>query len=151
MRYAADNGEYLDKQPENFSETLTNMIQFGRKLSAVDYKALDEERTRLWHAIQQVFQTYDFIISPTLATTAFDHQIEGPTEINGKSVRPNDWMMTQIYNLTGHPAVSLPVGLTETGLPVGLQIASRKFTDEMLLELCRHYEQAFATYIDPEK
>lgn len=151
VRYAADYGEYLDKQPENFSETLTNMIQFGRKLSAVDYKALDEERTRLWHAIQQVFQTYDFIISPTLATTAFDHQIEGPTEINGKSVRPNDWMMTQIYNLTGHPAVSLPVGLTETGLPVGLQIASRKFTDEMLLELCRDYEQAFATYIDPEK
>lgn len=150
VSYATNYGDLYDAQPESFSDNLAKMIAVGRKITAVDYKRLDWNRTKVWNAIQQLFQEYDYIVSPTLATTAFDHQFAGPSVINGKEVNPvNDWMLTQAYNLTGHPAASLPVGLTEAGLPVGLQIAGKKFADNELLQLCKQYEHAFETYISP--
>lgn len=150
VSFATSYGELYDAQPESFSDNLAKMIAVGRKITAVDYKRLDWNRTKVWNVIQQLLAEYDYIVSPTLATTAFEHQLAGPTKINGKEVNPvNDWMLTQVYNLTGHPAASLPVGLTEEGLPVGLQIASKKYTDNQLLQLCQQYEQAFETYLNP--
>ncbi len=150
VKYAAAYGQLYDNQPEHFSKNIISMIEFGRKLSAVDYKSIDWKRTKIWQTIQNVLSHYDFIIAPTLATTAFDHHLPGPNKINGKDINPaNDWMMTQIFNLTGHPAASLPVGLTEAGLPVGLQVISKKFTDDQLLQVCHRYEQAFETFVNP--
>ena len=100
--------------------------------------------------MQEVLNQYNLVLSPTLAVTAFDHQLAGPSTINGKSVNPaTDWMLTQIYNLTGHPAASLPVGLTKSGLPVGLQVAGNRFADQLVLQVCHAYEKAFPTYIEP--
>lgn len=152
VKFAASYGHYYDENPDNFSESLANTVEIGRKLSAVDYKALEIDRTKIWTGIQSLLNDYDFIVSPTLTTTAFPHHLPGPPQINGKSVEPGaNWIMTPIYNLTGHPAASLPVGLTDDGLPVGLQVASSRFADNLILQLCHNYEKAFETYIDPLK
>lgn len=148
-KYASGYGDLYDQSPENFSENISKMIAIGRKLSAVDYKKIELNRTKVWQKTQALLNDYDLIISPTLATTAFAHHLPGPSEINGKKAGPNDWMMTQIYNMTGHPAASLPIGLTESGLPVGLQIAANRLADRLVLQLCQAYENAFETYIAP--
>ncbi|WP_165820909.1 amidase [Pueribacillus theae] len=150
VKYAANYGHLYDKAPENFSENIAKMIAVGRKLSAVDYRAIEFNRTKVWKAIQSILNKYQFIVSPTLATTAFEHHLPGPSHINGKNINPeSDWMMTQIYNLTGHPAASLPIGLTSSRLPVGLQVVGSRFADRLVLQLCRNYEKAFETYIEP--
>jgi amidase len=148
VKFAATYGSFYDQDPACFSERVARMIEIGRKFSAVDYKTLN--RTIVWKQIQAIFNQYDLMLSPVTAVTAFEHHLEGPSMINGKSVNPaTGWMLTQIYNLTGHPAASLPVGLTETGLPVGLQVAGKRFADKLVLQACRAYEKAFPTYIEP--
>lgn len=150
VKFAASYGELYDQDPDSFSEGMAKMIQIGRKYSAVEYKALEIKRTLVWKEIQNIFNNYDLLLSPVLATTAFEHHLSGPSVINNKTVNPaTDWMMTQIYNFTGHPAASLPVGLTKAGLPVGLQVAGNRFADKLVLQSCHAYEQAFQTYIEP--
>jgi amidase len=150
VKFAASYGSLYDHDPANFSDGVARMIEIGRKLSAVDYKTIELKRTIVWKKIQAILNHYDLLLSPTTATTAFEHHLQGPSMINGNSVNPaTDWMMTQIYNLTGHPAASLPVGLTNAGLPVGLQIAGNRFADELVLGACKAYEKAFQTYIEP--
>ena len=150
VKFAAGYGHLYDQDPTSFSDGVARMIEIGRKFSAVDYKAIELKRTIVWKEIQSILNTYDLLLSPTTATTAFEHQLQGPAKINGKKANPaTDWMMTQIYNLTGHPAASLPVGLTNAGLPVGLQVAGNRFADKLVLQACNSYEKAFQTYIEP--
>ncbi|MBU8920144.1 amidase [Bacillus sp. FJAT-29953] len=150
VKFAATYGEFFDKDPESFSDGMAKMIAIGRKLSAIDYKSIELKRTIVWKKIQDVLNNYDLLLSPVLATTAFEHHLPGPSLINGNSVNPStDWMLTQIYNMTGHPAASLPVGLTSSGLPVGLQVAGNRFADKLVLQACHAYEKAFVTYVEP--
>lgn len=150
VKFAASYGELYDKDPDSFSDGMAKMIYIGRKYSAIEYKRLELKRTTIWRTVQEVLNQYDLIVSPTLAVTAFGHELAGLSTINGKSVNPaTDWMLTQIYNLTGHPAASMPVGLTKTGLPVGIQVAGNRFADQLVLQACHAYEKAFPTYIEP--
>ena len=87
------------------------------------------------------------IVSPTLAISpvrnAFDGNTIGPAEIGGKRVDPLiGWCMTYPINFTGHPAISVPAGLTSEGLPVGLQIIGRRHADEAVLALASRFERA---------
>jgi aspartyl-tRNA(Asn)/glutamyl-tRNA(Gln) amidotransferase subunit A len=63
----------------------------------------------------------------------------------GKStdVRPVLTRFTRAFNVTGHPALSLPVGLSSSGLPIGIQLIGRPFGEEVLLRLGHAYETAF--------
>lgn len=141
---SASCSELLAAHPDQVSQELAFMIREGEKFSAVEYKQIGRARTTMWHKVQEVFHTYDLIISPTLGTTAFPSGLMGPAEINGKPIQPDsDWLLTQIYNTTGHPAASLPVGLTEAGLPVGLQLAGDRFQDALVLRLSYAYETAY--------
>ena len=94
--------------------------------------------------MQAVFERYDLIVSPTLAipsvANAADGNTIGPTEINGDRVDPLiGWCMTFPINFTGHPAISVPAGLTGEGFPVGLQIIGRRHADETVLALASRF------------
>jgi len=52
------------------------------------------------------------------------------------------WQFTSPFNLTGHPAASIPAGFTPDGLPVGIQIIGRRFGEEALLRLSARFEEA---------
>lgn len=143
---AAGCKEEADAHPEAFSKSFLEMVERGTRLTAVEFKRLEEDRAVLWHIMQGIFSEYDIFISPTVAVPAFHWSWEGPPAINGKPIKADsDWVMTQIYNLTGHPAISIPIGLTKDGLPVGLQAASGRLQDEKLLRFAYMYEQRFAT------
>ncbi len=124
--------------PEDIAPQFRRMIEVGRRMSAVEYKLDDVIRTRVYDAIQNVFDSHDLLITPTLAVppvkNASDGNTLGPTEINGEEVEPCiGWCLTYPINFTGNPSASVPAGLTPDGLPVGLQIIGRQHDDATVL------------------
>jgi amidase/aspartyl-tRNA(Asn)/glutamyl-tRNA(Gln) amidotransferase subunit A len=122
------------------------MLEAAYKVSAVNHALDDLLRTGVHDGLEDVFETHDLIVSPTLAVppvkNATDGNTIGPTSINGEAVDPLiGWCMTYPINYTGHPAISVPAGLTAQGLPVGLQIIGRRHADESVLAMAAQFER----------
>jgi aspartyl-tRNA(Asn)/glutamyl-tRNA(Gln) amidotransferase subunit A len=91
-------------------------------------------RDEMLAAIGQVFDDVDLLLTPTVATTAFVAEGPPPTEIGGQRVGGMGSVpYTAPFNLSGQPAVSIPVGLSYEGLPVGLQVVARRHEEELVL------------------
>lgn len=89
------------------------------------------------------FQQYELFLTPTLATPAYPSGIFGPSEVAGEPVSsPLEPFFTYPFNLTGQPAASIPVGFTDSGLPVGLQIVGRRFAEKTVLRASACFEAA---------
>jgi len=136
-------GAHRDQVPPEFAASL----ELGWTQSAIDYRRDDVIRTEVLDALQDVFDRYDILVSPTLAAMPVDNADNGdtlgPEEIEGQRVdRLIGWCLTYPYNFTGNPAASIPAGLSADGLPVGLQIAGRRFADETVLAASAAFEQA---------
>ena len=122
------------------------MLEGAYKVSAVEHALDDLLRTGVYDGLEDVFETHDLIVSPTLAIppvkNATDGNTIGPNSINGETVDPLiGWCMTYPINYTGHPAISVPAGLTPQGLPVGLQIIGRRHADESVLAMAARFER----------
>lgn len=114
----------------------------GMDRSLRDMKRAEQVRTRVYDAIQSVFADYDLIVSPTLAVPPFEPAGHGPSEINGTETDPHiDWMLTWPFNMTPHPASSVPAGTTD-GLPVSMQIVGHRFADDTVLAASAAVERA---------
>jgi amidase/aspartyl-tRNA(Asn)/glutamyl-tRNA(Gln) amidotransferase subunit A len=103
-------------------------------------------RTEVYDATQKVFENHDLLVSPTLAClpvhNADDGNTVGPSEINGIEVDPLiGWCLTYFANFTGHPAASVPAGLAEDRLPVGMQILGRRYADADVLAASAAFER----------
>ncbi|MDJ1650703.1 MULTISPECIES: amidase [Gordonibacter] len=112
----------------------------------VDYNADDVVRTEIYDALQTAFQTYDLIISPVTACHPVPNVpggcTAGPAELAGERVEPIiGWCLTYFCNFTGHPAASIPVGLSKDGFPVGMQIIGRRWADEDVLAASAAFER----------
>ena len=67
--------------------------------------------------------------------------IDFPPEVGGQPVTGMQWTaFTFPFNLTGHPAASVPAGWTADGLPIGLQIVGRRWRDDVVLRACAAFE-----------
>lgn len=95
-------------------------------------------RTLIAQDFANVFKDCDCILSPTSPTAAF--------KMGEKTQDPLSMYLSDIYtisvNLAGLPAISIPCGLSKGGLPIGLQIITKAFDEEMLLRVAYAYEQA---------
>jgi aspartyl-tRNA(Asn)/glutamyl-tRNA(Gln) amidotransferase subunit A len=95
-----------------------------------------------YHVWRQFMDGYEIVITPTLATTAFEAGADQPALVNGKPVTHLGWTgFSYPFNLTGQPAISVPCGFTREGLPVGLQIIGAWRDDLRVLQAARAFEQ----------
>lgn len=141
---AAKFSSYLPESESLFTASLVKMIKSGEKVTLQDMKRVEPIRTHVWHKIQDAFATYDLLVTPTVAIPAFSHRVDAPDEINGMAISPDlDWFLTPLFNLTGHPVASMPIGFTDDGLPVGMQIIGRRFAESTILRVSYDYERAF--------
>lgn len=113
--------------------------------TVMDYRYFNELRTEMLDAMQDIFDTYDIILSPVTicppVLNAEDGNTKGPLEMNGRKIEPLiGFCETFFSNFTGNPAASVPAGLTKTGLPVGMQIIGKKFRDEDVLAVAKTFE-----------
>ncbi len=141
----SSEGPLLEKWEAQMSEGTADLISAGRKLAGWEYVDALHARgayTRVWSGF---FTEYDLLVSPCMQLTAFGVDILSPSSIDGVAVDPffDDWCSLVLpANLTGQPAISLPMGFGDDGLPVGLQVMGRRFDDATVLTLAAAYERA---------
>ena len=120
---------------------LAHIAAEGEAITLVQHFEAAAERIRLASVMRQFHERYDLLLTPTLPIEAFAAGVDGPG--NPKPGRWADWTpFTFPFNLTGQPAISVPCGLTEAGLPVGLQIVGPIHRDDLVLRAAYAFEQA---------
>jgi amidase len=133
--------------PESFSqlkETMRENIEYGRSLSVDDIVDAETQRADLHRTMASFFDSYDVLALPASQVTPFPVETEFPTEIEGVVMEDYlDWMSAAcVITPTGCPAISIPAGLTDDELPVGLQLVARVGCERELLEIAFAIESA---------
>lgn len=150
IRYGvrSDNAEdmidiFKQSRSEGFGEEVKRRIMLGTfALSSGNHdayvKKAQQVRTLIKQDFDNLFENYDLVMGPTAPTPAFkfDAKTDEPVEMYKSD------MLTIPANLTGAPALSLPCGFSEQGLPIGLQIIGKHFDESTIYRAAYAYEQA---------
>jgi len=136
--------ELLKTQRALMKDTLAWNIEEGLKMDATRIANANVMRTRVFHAMRTFLQRYEFLLLPTVQVPPFAVEQPYVNEINGvKLANYMEWMKsTYFITATSHPAISVPAGFTDDGLPVGLQIVGRYRDDFGVLQLAHAFERA---------
>ncbi|WP_409189402.1 amidase [Bradyrhizobium sp. RDM4] len=127
------------------SEAFVKQVALATNVSGVEYQEAMFARTALFRRVQSLLARGHLLAMPTLTRTALpiDQDLFGTIEIDGRhfdSVRPHWFPWTMPFNMTGHPAISLPCGFGSDGLPIGLQLVGRFRADAELLRVSALFE-----------
>ena len=129
-------------------ETVIWNIESGMKLSGPELGWAEVKRTELFHRVREFMQNYDFLALPVSQVPPFPIEQEFVSEINGVQMETYlDWMRSCYFiSVTGQPAISVPSGFTNDGLPIGLQLVGRPQDDLGVLQLAYAFEKATGFY-----
>jgi aspartyl-tRNA(Asn)/glutamyl-tRNA(Gln) amidotransferase subunit A len=126
----------LAQMPAAYSDGVRARLEMGREISADEYVRAQRDRATLRRSVDAILQKCDAIVLPTLPMPAPPLGADTVT-IGGfvEPLRPAMLRLTQLFNLTGHPAISLPCGDTAEGLPCGFQLAGKHQKTRELLAI----------------
>jgi aspartyl-tRNA(Asn)/glutamyl-tRNA(Gln) amidotransferase subunit A len=134
---AAVHRDRLREHPEMFGDDIRRRLEDGAKTTSTDYILARRTQSEMKKRLETFFESYDFLLTP--ATPIAAPTVEGYDAIE-QAARLTRF--TAPFNLTGLPAISVPCGFTQKGLPIGLQIVSRAWADSKVLNAGYAYEQA---------
>jgi len=145
-------GQMAARDADKMSPSLLRQIASASQVSGVAYQEAMFARTALFRHVQTLLRDHDFLVTPTLSRTALpiDQDLFGKVTIDGKEfddLRANWFPWTMPFNLTGHPAMSIPCGFGKHDLPIGVQIVGRFRGEAEVLRLGALLEtaQGFST------
>ncbi len=120
---------------------LEESAQKGARLSAMDWLAADQARAALSLHMAKFHRRFDLLVTPSVAVPALK-----VGELVADPATQQEWIdwspFSYPFNLTRQPAASVPCGLTEAGLPIGLHIVGRMHEDALVLRAARAYERS---------
>lgn len=131
---------------------LKRSFELGSKITMSDFFDASVKRAELGAKMRAFHETYDLLLTPSLAVTAFDVGLLAPNKV-GAAVE--DWVewtpFSYPFNLTQQPACSIPCGVASNGLPVGLQIVGPMHNDAAVLSAALAFEKACSdSHIRPD-
>jgi amidase len=140
----ATTAKYLDEWRDEMDPVLVRRLELGASLTAAEVGHAELERTTYHQRLHGFFERYDLLLLPTTATAARPLNALVPAEIEGKPIgQPLDMLVpTFAFNLSSHPAISVPCGVAAGGLPVGLQIVGGWQQDALVLRAAAAFEAA---------
>ena len=138
---AAMHAAALERQPQDYTPPVRLRLELGRYVLAEDYVRAQHGRAVLGREVEAALDGRDALVLPSLAIPApplgaTTVDVGGETE----SLRGIMLRLTQLFSTTGHPAVSIPCGLTSAGLPCGLQLVGHRGQTDHLLDVAEACE-----------
>ena len=140
---AAWAGQYLDEWRDKMTPDLVGYMDAGFKIDAVSYKRLEILRSKRWHGLCDLFERYDALVCPTITRVAPPHDAtDSEFDYEDDQGRYVALELTLVFNLFSQcPAITVPSGLTPSGLPSALQIIGRRFDDVTALRIAAALEE----------
>lgn len=140
----------LGRDPRQLLEQ-ANLVSFeyGLSLSAADLLEATSIINEVCRVVGKLFDTFDVLVTPTCAVPAVKLGVLDPTCFDGSATEWTQKMLAPApfnatFNMTGQPAISLPLGQSSNGLPIGVQFVGR-FADELtLLQVGSFFESEMA-------
>jgi aspartyl-tRNA(Asn)/glutamyl-tRNA(Gln) amidotransferase subunit A len=134
----------LGRIRSELGRTLVQSLESAKELTIHDHLRIQEIRTALNRVLWEAFDRFDLLLTPAMPTEAFGAKGPPPAEIDGRPIPLLGAVaFTYPFNLSGHPAATVRVGLTQSGLPAGLQIVGPRHRDGRVLQAAYLYGQAF--------
>ena len=140
----AYHAEDVAKHPELYQAETVRRIRTGEKVTAAEYMQKRRELEVARRNIRDVFADVDLLVTPT---TPLPAPTIADLRANADALRPAELKLlrnTRPFNVWGLPAISVPCGFTQGGLPIGFQIAGPHWREDLVLRLAFAYEQATA-------
>jgi amidase len=133
--------------PDHLEATTLRAYRYGLDLSAQDLNRALASMRLISAEFGRLYESYDVIVTPTMNTTAIPL---GVLDQNNSTTTHQEWMrglydrgsFTPLFNVAGGPAISVPLGVDEEGLPIGVQLAADQFGDGTVLTLAATLEAA---------
>ena len=125
----------LKSRRQDYGDMVRNRFLLGGLLTAADYNQAVRMRRVIKDEMADALREADVLVTPTYASTA--PKIDG----YAGSTTLTQPSFTGPFNVSGLPAVSVPCGLSDDGLPMGLQIVGKPFDEAMALRVAHSYEQ----------
>ena len=143
---AAYHAATLERRPDDYTPNVRLRLEMGRYILGEDYVRAMRGREVLRTEVDQALKDCDALLLPTLPVPATRLGAE-TVHIGGsdESVRTVMLRLTQLFNITGHPAITMPCGSTAEGLPVGAQLVGARDGTRGLLAVA----QALEPYLGP--
>lgn len=137
----------VDVGPDVVEAVTFACVEYGQRLTAIDLLRALQLCNTISRGVSTFFHTYDVLITPTVAGPP---PLLGTLNQNDAHLDPRGWLnklfelipFTPLFNVTGQPAISLPLGQASTGLPIGVQLVARYGDEATLLRLAAQLEQA---------
>ena len=135
---AAVHRERLEQNPELFGADIRQRLETGRDISSGTYILARRKQAEVRRRSERFFRQYDALLLPSTPIPALPMaDIE-----NSASQAPALTRFTAPFNLAGVPALSVPCGFTNSGLPIGLQIAGGHWQEAKVLRAGQAFEQS---------
>jgi aspartyl-tRNA(Asn)/glutamyl-tRNA(Gln) amidotransferase subunit A len=137
----AYHAEFVKRSPELYQPETLRRIRKGEEIDAAEIVHARRELEQARREIRNIFEKVDVLVTPTTPIPA--PRIAELKE-NPEALRPRELELlrnTRPFNVWGLPAISVPCGFTQAGLPIGLQIASPHWREDLVLALAHWYDQ----------
>jgi aspartyl-tRNA(Asn)/glutamyl-tRNA(Gln) amidotransferase subunit A len=133
-------GLFAEEQRHLLDPGLLEVARTQGGMSAIEFLDAEAQRVAAGHAMARLHQRYDLVLCPTVPC--------GPPQADALTVDPAQALWTQwapwtfTFNMTRQPAITVPIGLRENGLPRAVQIAAAQYRDDLVLRAARVIELA---------
>jgi aspartyl-tRNA(Asn)/glutamyl-tRNA(Gln) amidotransferase subunit A len=128
--------EFLPDRADELTDDLRMGMGFAEMYRVEHAARLEDFRVKMNEAMADLFEQVDMVICATNPYEAFAAEGPVPSKIGDELVNPFDTgRLTIPANMTGHPAVSIPAGLSAAGLPIGMQVYGKRHEEALLLDL----------------
>lgn len=137
-----------DREIEKLEPALLKAMQYGATLTLADYQDAAAGRAALGLTLSTTFDRFDLLVTPTMPLAAF--------EAGQVSPKAGDWDWTDWtpfsypFNLAQLPALSIPCGFTQSGLPIGLQIVGPRLSEALILRAAAAFEAIMPVRLPPK-
>ena len=130
---------------DELGDNVRGNVEAGLRVTSEQIAWAHGVRDQIWMFFRHFFERYDFLLTPSMAVSPFPVEQNFPEAIAGRPMKTYvDWFApTFTLSLTGLPIASVPCGLDDEGLPVGLQIVGPPAGEEKVLGLCARIQEMY--------